>query len=47
MNDFDVSITDAAGGYHQWPRDQVKVEIEDKLERTPRPAAQIYGRRYP
>ena len=31
MNDFDVSITDAGGDYHQWPRDQVKVEVEDKL----------------
>jgi len=31
MNDFDVSITDAGGRYHQWPRDQVKVEIEDRL----------------
>jgi cytochrome c oxidase cbb3-type subunit 3 len=31
MNDFNISITDAAGGYRQWPRDQVKVEIEDRL----------------
>jgi cytochrome c oxidase cbb3-type subunit 3 len=31
MNDFDVSITDTAGRYHEWPRDQVKVEIEDRL----------------
>jgi mono/diheme cytochrome c family protein len=31
MNDFDVSITDAKGGYHQWPRDQVKVQVEDRL----------------
>ena len=31
MNDFDISITDAAGKYHQWPRDKVKVEIEDRL----------------
>ena len=31
MNDFDISITDAAGHYHQWPRDQVKVEVEDRL----------------
>ena len=29
MNDFDVSLTDTAGDYHQWPRDQVKVEVED------------------
>jgi cytochrome c oxidase cbb3-type subunit 3 len=32
MTDFDLSITDAQGGYHHWPRDQVKVEIEDRLE---------------
>jgi mono/diheme cytochrome c family protein len=31
MNDFDVSITDAGGRYRQWPRDQVKVEMEDRL----------------
>ena len=24
-------ITDSAGNYRQWPRDQVKLEIEDKL----------------
>ncbi|HTS25721.1 MAG TPA: c-type cytochrome, partial [Bryobacteraceae bacterium] len=32
MTDFDISISDAQGVYHQWPRDQVKVEIEDRLE---------------
>src|SRR5215472_18728398 len=32
MTDFDISITDTRCGYHQWPRDQVKVEIEDRLE---------------
>jgi mono/diheme cytochrome c family protein len=31
MNDFDVSITDAGGRYHQWPRDQVKIQVEDRL----------------
>jgi cytochrome c oxidase cbb3-type subunit 3 len=31
LTDFDVSIYDAAGEYHAWPRDQVKVQIEDKL----------------
>jgi cytochrome c553 len=31
MNDFDVSITDTGGRYHQWPRNQVKVEVEDRL----------------
>jgi len=31
MDDFDISITDAAGNYHSWPRDKVKVELEDRL----------------
>jgi mono/diheme cytochrome c family protein len=31
MNDFDLSITDSGGRYHEWARDQVKVEIEDRL----------------
>jgi cytochrome c oxidase cbb3-type subunit 3 len=31
MNDFDLSITDAGGQYRQWRRDQVKVEIADRL----------------
>jgi mono/diheme cytochrome c family protein len=31
MNDFDLSITDSAGRYRQWPRAQVKVEVEDRL----------------
>jgi cytochrome c553 len=31
FNDFDVSITDAAGNYRYWPRATVKVEVEDKL----------------
>jgi len=31
MTDFDLSLIDAAGVYHYWPRSAVKVEIEDKL----------------
>ena len=31
MNDFDVSLVDTRGQYHHWPRDQVKVENQDKL----------------
>ncbi len=31
LNDFDVSLTDAAGNYRYWRRAAVKVEIEDKL----------------
>ncbi len=30
-NDFEISLLDAEGKYHYWPRPQVKVEIEDKL----------------
>lgn len=31
IDDFDISITDATGAYHSWPRDTVKLEIEDPL----------------
>ena len=31
MDDFDISITDAAGAYRSWPRQEVKVEVEDRL----------------
>jgi cytochrome c oxidase cbb3-type subunit III len=31
IDDFDISITDAAGNYHSWPRREVKVELEDRL----------------
>ena len=31
LNDFDVSLTDAAGNYQYWPEVEVKVEVEDKL----------------
>ena len=30
-NDFEISLLDASGKYYYWPRQQVKVEIEDKL----------------
>jgi cytochrome c oxidase cbb3-type subunit 3 len=30
-DDFFVSLIDISGEYHAWPRDSVKVEIEDKL----------------
>jgi mono/diheme cytochrome c family protein len=32
LDDFDVSIVDAAGAYRSWPRDRVKVEITDPLD---------------
>jgi len=31
IDDFDVSIYDAVGTYHSWPRDTVRVELEDRL----------------
>jgi cytochrome c oxidase cbb3-type subunit III len=31
FDDFDISITDAAGNYRSWPRQEVKVELEDRL----------------
>jgi cytochrome c oxidase cbb3-type subunit 3 len=31
QDDFDISLYDSQGNYHSWPRDSVKVEIEDKL----------------
>jgi mono/diheme cytochrome c family protein len=31
IDDFDISITDAGGNYHSWPRESVKVELEDRL----------------
>src|SRR5215470_6006307 len=30
-NDFELSLVDANGNYHYWPRHTVKIEIEDKL----------------
>ena len=31
MTDFDISLYDSTGAYRYWRRDQVKVEIEDKM----------------
>jgi cytochrome c oxidase cbb3-type subunit 3 len=31
-DDFFVSLTDSAGDYHEWPKDKVKVETEDKMQ---------------
>jgi mono/diheme cytochrome c family protein len=31
FDDFDVALRDSAGDYHYWPRDRVRVQIEDKL----------------
>ena len=31
MDDFNLSIFDAAGNYHSWPRQGLKIELEDRL----------------
>ena len=31
IDDFDISLYDAQGIYHSWPRDTVKVQLEDRL----------------
>ena len=31
IDDFNVSIRDSAGDYHSWPREAVRVQIEDRL----------------
>lgn len=31
LDDFEISMYDATGEYRAWPRDQVKVEVEDRL----------------
>jgi mono/diheme cytochrome c family protein len=31
LDDFDVALRDASGDYHYWPRDQVQVQLDDKL----------------
>jgi mono/diheme cytochrome c family protein len=31
-DDFTISLYDASGEYHIWPKDKVKVEMEDKLQ---------------
>jgi small nuclear ribonucleoprotein (snRNP)-like protein len=32
LDDFDVSLYDAEGVYHSYPRDRVKVDIPDPLK---------------
>ncbi|HLJ17423.1 MAG TPA: c-type cytochrome [Bryobacteraceae bacterium] len=31
LDDFNVSMYDSSGDYHSWPRDQVKIKVEDPL----------------
>ena len=31
MDDFNISLTDSVGDYYSWPREEVKVQMEDKL----------------
>ncbi len=32
MDDFGISLTDASGEYHYWPRGHVDILVEDKME---------------
>jgi cytochrome c oxidase cbb3-type subunit 3 len=32
FDDFDVELTDGEGAYHYWPRDQVTVKMDNKLQ---------------
>jgi cytochrome c oxidase cbb3-type subunit 3 len=32
LDDFDVSLVDAGGAYHSWPRDRVRVDVADPLK---------------
>jgi hypothetical protein len=32
IDDFDISLIDSEGRFHSWPRDTVKVDIEDRLD---------------
>ena len=31
-DDFTVSLYDAAGGFHEWPKDKVRIDVDDKLQ---------------
>jgi cytochrome c oxidase cbb3-type subunit 3 len=32
QDDFNISVYDSGGEYHNWPLDKVKIEIEDKMQ---------------
>ena len=32
LDEFSVALRDAAGWYHSWPRDDVKVSVQDPLQ---------------
>jgi len=32
IDDFDISLVDSVGAFHSWPRNTVKVEVEDRLD---------------
>jgi mono/diheme cytochrome c family protein len=32
LDDFDVSLVDASGAFHSWPRERVKMELADPLK---------------
>jgi len=31
MDDFNLSVIDGAGNYRSWPRESIKVELDDRL----------------
>jgi cytochrome c oxidase cbb3-type subunit 3 len=33
IDEFNVALRDGTGWYRSWPRDQVKVEVKDPLEK--------------
>ena len=33
LDEFSVALRDGTGWYRSWPRDQVKVEVKDPLEK--------------
>jgi cytochrome c oxidase cbb3-type subunit III len=32
LDDFDVSLVDASGAFHSWPREAVRVEVPDPVK---------------
>ena len=46
LDDFNVSLYDANGEYHSWPRGQVKVDGGRQPGGAPGDAGPLYGRRY-
>jgi cytochrome c oxidase cbb3-type subunit 3 len=47
LDEFSVSLRDAGGWYHSWPRDKVKVSVQRSAAGPPRHADEVHGRRHP